>query len=579
MGLQWRSVSSVVWWEKWITAFFDGIRLRSIQDKILVFALLATLIPSVTMGWLSYKNNRKVLDEKIAQEVTSLASHASRELNLWVKEHRYEGKVFSSSYEVSENLEKLANPGAPDQTKALALKRIKDYLESIDEKFADYEELVVMGADGTVVASSADPPGTLSLPEDWLQRAQGNKTVIGSAYWDESLRARVMALVEPIRNANNTFLGTLATKVNLRAMVETLEDYSVDPSHELCVLTREGQVLAGSRMPANPRRKIEAGVARRLFTREMTPVEFVDTQGTDVVGALSHVPGLDWGVVAHTNRVQAYSAIVSLRNYTLLLISTVLLGIGVAAYLICLTIVRPLNRLTRGSREVAGGQLDLHLPVYGRSDVGSMTEVFNDMVARLRKFRDENVAITEELRERNLELHEMSITDGLTGLYNRTYMPEALAREMARAKRHERSFSILMIDIDHFKRFNDTHGHQAGDDVLLSVAQILKSSVRACDYAARYGGEEFLVLLTETAGPGARDFAEKLRHQVETMSPVAGETVTVSVGVASFPDNGEDLVSIIRDADAALYQCKRSGRNRVALARGRTKKRRVPVTS
>jgi diguanylate cyclase (GGDEF)-like protein len=290
------------------------------------------------------------------------------------------------------------------------------------------------------------------------------------------------------------------------------------------------------------------------------------------VGALRQVPELEWGIVAHKDRAQAYAAIVRMRNYTLLLICTVLLGIGVAAYLICLTIVRPLNRLTRGSTEVAGGQLELRLPVYGRSDVGYMTEVFNDMVARLRKFHDENVAITEELRERNVELHEISITDGLTGLYNRTYMPEALAREMARAKRHERSFSILMIDIDHFKRFNDTHGHQAGDDVLLGVAQILKSSVRACDYAARYGGEEFLVLLTETEGAGARDFAEKLRLRVEAMSPVTEDVVTVSIGVASFPDNGEDLVSIIRDADAALYRCKRNGRNQVALARGRTKK-------
>jgi diguanylate cyclase (GGDEF)-like protein len=429
-----------------------------------------------------------------------------------------------------------------------------------------------MGVDGNVVAGSAEQPGTLSLPEDWLERAQAKQTIIGNAYWDETLQTRVMVLVEPIRNAEDIYLGTLGTKVNLRAMVEILASYATDPSYELCVLTRKGQILAGSNVPVTQQRKIEAATARRLFAREMTPVEFVDSRGTEVVGALRQVPELEWGIVAHKDRAQAYAAIVRMRNYTLLLICTVLLGIGVAAYLICLTIVRPLNRLTRGSTEVAGGQLELRLPVYGRSDVGYMTEVFNDMVARLRKFHDENVAITEELRERNVELHEISITDGLTGLYNRTYMPEALAREMARAKRHERSFSILMIDIDHFKRFNDTHGHQAGDDVLLGVAQILKSSVRACDYAARYGGEEFLVLLTETEGAGARDFAEKLRLRVEAMSPVTEDVVTVSIGVASFPDNGEDLVSIIRDADAALYRCKRNGRNQVALARGRTKK-------
>jgi diguanylate cyclase (GGDEF)-like protein len=144
--------------------------------------------------------------------------------------------------------------------------------------------------------------------------------------------------------------------------------------------------------------------------------------------------------------------------------------------------------------------------------------------------------------------------------------------ELARAKRHERSFSILMMDIDHFKRFNDTHGHQAGDDVLLGVAQILKNAVRACDYAARYGGEEFLVLLTEADRTGASEFVEKLRLQVEAMPSVAGESVTVSIGVASFPDNGENLESIIRDADTALYRCKSNGRNRVGLAKRRAKK-------
>ena len=572
MDFRWRSVSWSVWWERAVTAFFDAIRLRSIQNKILVFALLATLIPSVTMGWLSYKNNRQVLDEKIIQEVTSLASHASRELKLWVKEQRYDGKVFASSYEVSENLEKLGDPGTSDLVRTLARKRIKDYLLSIDERFTEYKGLVVMGGDGSLVASSADRPGTLNLPGDWLQDARADQAVTGKAYWDETLRVSVMVLVEPIRNAENIFLGTLGTKVNLQAMDEILAGYATDPSHGLYVLTRDGQILAGSGLPTTPKREIDPATVHRLFDRQGSPVEFVDCRGTEVLGTLWPVPGLEWGVVAHKDRAQAYSAIARLRSFTLILIFTVLLGIGVTAYLICLTIVRPLNRLTRGATEVAVGQLELRLPVYGRSDVGRMTEVFNEMVSRLRKFRDENAAITEELRERNIELHQMSITDGLTGLYNRAYMPQTLAKELARAKRHERSFSILMMDIDHFKRFNDTHGHQAGDDVLLGVAQILKSAVRACDYAARYGGEEFLILLTETDRAGARELAEKLRLQVETMSLVARESVTVSIGVASFPDNGENMESIIRDADAALYRCKRNGRNRVGLAKRRAKK-------
>ena len=124
-----------------------------------------------------------------------------------------------------------------------------------------------------------------------------------------------------------------------------------------------------------------------------------------------------------------------------------------------------------------------------------------------------------------------------------------------------------MIDIDHFKRFNDSRGHLAGDQLLRGVAQTLKAALRACDVAARYGGEEFLILLTETGPKGALCLAEKIRGQVEKMRSGRKRAVTVSVGVASFPEHGGDVDSIIRHADAALHRCKRAGRNRVAMAR------------
>ena len=181
--------------------------------------------------------------------------------------------------------------------------------------------------------------------------------------------------------------------------------------------------------------------------------------------------------------------------------------------------------------------------------------------------------MNQELREKNNDLRTLSITDSLTGLYNRTELPELLAKELARSQRHEHSFSIFMIDIDHFKRFNDTHGHQAGDHLLKRVAQILKGSLRACDVAARYGGEEFLILLTETGPKGALCLAKKLRGEVEQMRTRGGGAVTISIGLASFPENGDDVETIIRHADAALYRCKRAGRNQVALARAARKQR------
>jgi diguanylate cyclase (GGDEF)-like protein len=546
----------------------DGLGLRSIKIKIIAFALLATLIPSLSMGWLSYRNNRRAIDEKIGQELKSLTSHASRELDLWLRERRYEMKVLASSYEVSENLEKLNHAEQAAGSKAAALRRLHDYLGSVGKKFADYQELFVVDGQGNILASSKASTAPPALVADWLARARANKAIVGSPYWDEALHAGITVIAEPIRSAGDNFLGAMGAKISFEKIDRILATCSKDPSEDLYLMTRKGEILSGSRDLGGAflASKLDPSTAESLFAHEMIPREFRSFRGADVLGTLQVVPELEWGVVAEKDQAIAYATISRLRNVTLTLISAVLLAIGLAAYLLGLTIVTPLGRLTQGAGKVAGGDLDVNLPIHGHGEVGYLTEVFNEMVARLRKFRDENTAINEELRERNKELRTLSITDSLTGLYNRTRLPELLAKELARSRRHQHPFSLLMVDIDHFKRFNDSHGHQAGDEMLRRFAEILKSSIRSCDFGARYGGEEFLIMLTETGAEGALGFAEKLRRSVEEFRLNGERAVTVSIGAASFPDHGGDVDSIISQADAALYRCKREGRNRVALA-------------
>jgi diguanylate cyclase (GGDEF)-like protein len=559
----------VISWEQTTSRLLDGIGLRSIKSKITIFALLSTLIPSVTMGWLSYHNNRRAIDEAILRELANLTSHAAREFGLWLRDRRYEAKVFSSSYEVSENIVELNRPDLSEQERMMAQRRIEDYLRSVGDKFVDYAELVVIDARGELLASSSDRPGALVLEEDWLDRVRVGEAVIGDAYREEALNAGLMTIVEPIVLADGSFLGAIGVKVRFDAIESILRKTVIEPTHELYLMTRRGEILSSTGGLDGPfmLEKIDTGIAVQLFARQQPTLAFRNHQGTDVVGKLHTVPDLEWGVVAAKDRAIAYAEIARLRNTTLTLIGGVLLVIGLAAYLLGMTIVRPLDHLTQGATKVAGGDLDIILPSHDRSEIGYMTDVFNDMVGRLRLFRDENAAINQKLRDRNDELRELSITDSLTGLYNRTHLPELLERELARARRRQISFSILMMDIDHFKRFNDTYGHLAGDEQLRMVSQILKNLLRACDAGARYGGEEFLILLTETGPEGALFFAEKLRARIEEIQSQREQAVTVSIGVASYPDDGEEIEGIIREADAALYRCKRGGRNQVALAR------------
>ena len=177
----------------------------------------------------------------------------------------------------------------------------------------------------------------------------------------------------------------------------------------------------------------------------------------------------------------------------------------------------------------------------------------------------------KQLMETNRELERLTNVDGLTGLSNRRYFNEYMQAEWKRAARSKEPLSILMIDVDHFKQYNDTYGHIAGDDVLRKVAHALKESCRrSTDLAARYGGEEFAVILPETPFAEIQRLGEKICQAVEALSlphsaSSAAKCVTISAGGATTtPQHGEAFSSVVDAADKALYEAKRAGRNRAA---------------
>jgi len=175
----------------------------------------------------------------------------------------------------------------------------------------------------------------------------------------------------------------------------------------------------------------------------------------------------------------------------------------------------------------------------------------------------------EALQEKNRQLQEMANRDGLTGLYNHRYFHEQLSKDFLRARRYHEFLSCVMLDIDHFKKFNDTYGHQTGDVVLSTLGHVIEDSIRDSDLAARYGGEEFALVLYHTDGPGAFHVAERLRQMVESHEVRDKDSVlhvTISIGVSTFPSEKiRDSKELIECADKALYKAKENGRNRVEV--------------
>jgi diguanylate cyclase (GGDEF)-like protein len=177
----------------------------------------------------------------------------------------------------------------------------------------------------------------------------------------------------------------------------------------------------------------------------------------------------------------------------------------------------------------------------------------------------------QELTQANLGLRDKALRDALTGLYNRGYLEDSLEREASRARRSAQPFGVMMIDIDHFKRCNDRFGHAAGDAVLRAAGDYLLSLARAEDIPCRYGGDEFVLVMAHAAPATVRERAEKLRLGVQEIgveyegAPIG--PVTLSIGIATFPDHGETGQAVLQAADAALYRAKQEGRNNIAVAR------------
>ncbi len=197
---------------------------------------------------------------------------------------------------------------------------------------------------------------------------------------------------------------------------------------------------------------------------------------------------------------------------------------------------------------------------------------YPELLARVRAGK-RIVDLQKELIETNKRLELLSITDGLTRLYNHRYFQDELARAFDESKRYNRPLSLAMIDIDFFKKINDTHGHATGDEVLKAVSKLMSDSVRSTDLVARYGGEEFAVMMPETELDDALVFAEKIRSLLEG-EPVPTQAgplpVTVSIGVTSVPHSRvHSPKEMVVSADRALYRAKKTGRNRVEAERRR----------
>jgi diguanylate cyclase (GGDEF)-like protein len=297
--------------------------------------------------------------------------------------------------------------------------------------------------------------------------------------------------------------------------------------------------------------------------------------------------GLRWGTVIGAFDVHGFED--SSQEWTQKGLAFIVVVAGLVFLAIWFSISRlvmqPLARLTQAARRMEEGDLSARAQLGRPDELGTLGDALDNMATRIQSHtaqlerkvaeRSARIQMQKEELERvnanlasiNTQLERLATTDALTGLHNRRYMKQSLEFELARGQRVEHPFCLLMIDIDHFKRVNDTWGHAVGDEVLVALAALLRDNLRNIDLRARWGGEEFVALLLDSDREAGLHTAEKLRATVEAMEIDVGleepVRITISVGLACFPKDGADEQGLFQHADAALYRAKEGGRNRV----------------
>lgn len=290
--------------------------------------------------------------------------------------------------------------------------------------------------------------------------------------------------------------------------------------------------------------------------------------------AVKDLPGIRWGTVVggmDIGRVRASIIPLILRS---VIVSVIFLAafLTVMILLVRRGLILPVKQLAKAAEGFATGDLRRRAAITTNDEIGQLAATFNDMADEIQvqtEHLEETVkARTWELEKANSRLQELAATDELTGLGNRRTFQTSLKREVRRSQRDFSTFSLLMLDVDHFKHYNDTHGHPAGDAVLAKLGEIIRNRLRVTDIPCRYGGEEFAMLLITTDRAGAIEIAESIRARVEE-DDFYGERqqpqgkLTVSIGVATYPDDAKDADLLVDAADIAMYAAKNQGRNQV----------------
>jgi diguanylate cyclase (GGDEF)-like protein len=552
-----------------------------VQAKLLAVVLLCVVVPVFTLGLFLLRRNREVLREKVEDGLSSHLLRKQAAFDDWMRDRAQEATRWSASFVVYEGLDAFAK-ASPESR---AARDLKSYLASLLGHYRVYESLFIVDGEGRVLTGTRE-----EQLEDWARPlVQGEVSfdgVLVSPLRKSQLLGRpTQLLLRPIpppgtAERHGRALGYFVERLDLRELESMLVEDATDLAPAPWLLDAEGHILAragkvvedaGLRAFPIPPGAVAASNGGSIVAQGTLP-----ELGPSVFGLRNLAGPFAGRLVATVPSARAFQTLQESRRGLILTGAAAAFMIAILNFVGARELLRPILLLSEGAKRVAAGDLDIYLPVRGNDEIADLTRSFNDMAQRIRegresleKARDELSHVNAGLRDANRALETLAITDGLTSLFNRRHFQDTYESEVRRAEQQGRVLSLLIIDIDHFKQYNDRFGHPEGDAALRRVAAQVTKGIRSSDMAFRYGGEELAVLLPACPRAQAAEVAEKLRNAIRANTPRSGRfggPLTVSIGVATFPDDGRAASALMERADAALYAAKAKGRDRVEVS-------------
>ncbi|MBR0711952.1 sensor domain-containing diguanylate cyclase [Bradyrhizobium liaoningense] len=559
-------------------------RLHAIEDRLAVRTQIAAAVAAMSIvlvgtlaagaALVSYRNTATLIENNLA----GTAAMVSGRLDRVMATRRQEMKLFAELQPMEQLWQ--GDPAA-----------LRSSLEALQHSF-DFAWIGFADINGNVVAATGGLlEGKSVAARPWFKQGL-ERVAVGDVHEALLLASlltqrannepyRFVDIAVPVRDAGGKLLGVLGGHLDWNWATSLIKDVEANDGNAdatLSIISKGGMVLVGPQketirydgddlagiLKAGDGTFHETRDGRQMLTAFHVGRGFRDYQG------------LNWIVTASQPASVALAAAISSAQ-TILAIGAVTALIALSlAVLVSRRIAAPILAITQEADRIGRAHGPTMLARQsGSAEVVQLSRALRSLLRRIglaeERTKEAELRASEnamQLQEDMLKLRQLADTDFMTGLMNRRSFLAVADDAVAFYRRYRRNMATLMIDIDHFKKINDAHGHAAGDDAIKRVAEIVSQSIRTTDKAARFGGEEFVVLLREIDQETAVLLAERIRTSIESATIRHGDTViplTVSVGLALFDEHDRDVQDIIERADQGLYVAKKTGRNRTIL--------------